>query len=491
MTGKDALALVRDAAATFAGFSALAYAAGYLALRARARALGIDPGFSLLDEVYVFSGFRFVLSLLFTLLLLTPALWVVRAWMAWIEGRPRLRAWVSGLAVLVLAAAVLAQFQVLDVRGLLLTLSPHGVLAEAALGRNAWGVALFFVAVAASALGALWLYDRLRRERYGGLTPALAIIVALQLLFLPAVQGVFFADREVRVLERPPESAPSLTGRVGLVDRSKDKVVLLEVAGASEPRLVTLAADRIDGIGVTRIVTLSQFLDELRTAPAACQAPAGAHADAEPFWRLVLGELQHTLENIGSLGEGRASIGAVFVADIDGGRLLAPPRRLSARGDLSWPVIGSDGTVYALDGGRLVRLTPAGTTEASGPQATTWRKLVGVGPGGVVAGVLAEPSPFGRPALLSRTGALQVGPPPTTIEERRRQGVLLQESQALEGGRSLRVGRSERGGRGFDVFYAQAGAERLDVSDCGDDSCGQPSIAPDGSKIVYIRQARE
>jgi hypothetical protein len=68
--------------------------------------------------------------------------------------------------------------------------------------------------------------------------------------------------------------------------------------------------------------------------------------------------------------------------------------------------------------------------------------------------------------------------------------VLLQESQALEGDRSLRVSRSARGGRGFDVFYAQPGADRLDVSDCGDDSCGQPSMAPDGSKIVYVRQTR-
>ena len=40
--------------------SVLAYVSGYLALRARAHALGTDPGFKLVDEAYVFAGFRFV-----------------------------------------------------------------------------------------------------------------------------------------------------------------------------------------------------------------------------------------------------------------------------------------------------------------------------------------------------------------------------------------------------------------------------------------------
>src|SRR5215470_17390350 len=47
--------------------SAASYASGYLALRSRAHALGTDPGFTLLDQAYVFAGFRFTLSTLVAL----------------------------------------------------------------------------------------------------------------------------------------------------------------------------------------------------------------------------------------------------------------------------------------------------------------------------------------------------------------------------------------------------------------------------------------
>ena len=57
--------------------SGAAYGCGYLALRARAHALGTDPGFALIDQAYVFAGFRFVLALLFALLVMTPLLLVL------------------------------------------------------------------------------------------------------------------------------------------------------------------------------------------------------------------------------------------------------------------------------------------------------------------------------------------------------------------------------------------------------------------------------
>ena len=73
----------KNAAIVLTSLSGAAYACGYLVVRARARALGIDPGFALVDQAYVFAGFRFVLVLLISLLVSVPALLLLR----WLAGR--------------------------------------------------------------------------------------------------------------------------------------------------------------------------------------------------------------------------------------------------------------------------------------------------------------------------------------------------------------------------------------------------------------------
>jgi hypothetical protein len=335
---------------------------------------------------------------------------------------------------------------------------------------------------------------------------SLTLILALQLLYLPVLQGVLFADRYVRVLDAAPRSAPGLLGRVAIVDRAKDKVSLLGVVSDHDPRLVTVNSSDVDGIGVGQIVTLSQFLKMISVAPAAltlsaaspvgaqpAQTPtaaavgegSGPHATA-PFWQMVASQLRRTLENIGSLGESRADRGAIYVVAIQANGPPSP-QRLSRLADFSWPVIGARGEVFALQGRRLVRLDASGAATPVGPASIRWLKLVGVGADEAVAGLLDSSPPFGEPAILSRGGRVSQFPAPATPDERKRQGVLLQESQSLDGGRRLVVGRSQRGGRGFDVFYSSPTVDRLNVSDCGDASCGQPSIATDGSRIVYIR----
>jgi len=72
-------------------------------------------------------------------------------------------------------------------------------------------------------------------------------------------------------------------------------------------------------------------------------------------------------------------------------------------------------------------------------------------------------------------------PPPETSEERRLNGLLLQEDRDYANGWRLEIRRSARGGRGFDVFLITDGATR-NISDCGDDACGQPSLAPDAGR---------
>jgi hypothetical protein len=162
---------------------------------------------------------------------------------------------------------------------------------------------------------------------------------------------------------------------------------------------------------------------------------------------------------------------------------------LGAAGDLSWPVLAPDGaTVFALRGRQLVRFTVSGSGETPiGPEAD-WRKLIGVDPDGAVLGFVAG-VPRARPAMLTATGELLMLPQPETSDERAKVSSLLQENRAYSDGRELRVERSARGGRGFDVLLVAAGVER-NLSNCGHDACGQPSLSPDGQLVLYILAAR-
>jgi len=65
---------------------------------------------------------------------------------------------------------------------------------------------------------------------------------------------------------------------------------------------------------------------------------------------------------------------------------------------------------------------------------------------------------------------------------------LLKEDRRYTEG-LMEVSRSKHGGRGFDVYYT-IGQQTLNVSDCGDDLCGQPSLSPDGQCVLYVRHER-
>jgi hypothetical protein len=67
--------------------------------------------------------------------------------------------------------------------------------------------------------------------------------------------------------------------------------------------------------------------------------------------------------------------------------------------------------------------------------------------------------------------------------------VLLQEARSYADGTRPEVRDSERGGRGRDVFLIEGTSER-NLSDCGDNLCGQPARSIDGATVFYIRSVR-
>ena len=325
----------------------------------------------------------------------------------------------SWLGVAVLALGAIAQLQVLGIHGLLLDEHVAATpLGQAALTSNGLALSLWLLAVGGTALSILWLSRRRRADPLGA---TIGLVAALHVLFLPAVQGILFADRYVRVLDRAPAAAADFSGPTAIVDRGGGKAVLLGFVAGGRTRLVTVNEKDLNGIGIGSVMPIDQFLGA-RTAtatmlllvqappagkpqapPAGTGAPSAA-AQAKPsdrvattFWSTVVGQLKHTLKNIGSLGEGGASQGRIFVAEIARTRIAGPSAERRQR-----PLLAGHGAGWS----RLCppqwqswparcrrpvrsRRSPAGEMDEAHRCRFGWR---GLG--------LAHAPPFGRPAML-------------------------------------------------------------------------------------------
>jgi hypothetical protein len=216
-------------------------------------------------------------------------------------------------------------------------------------------------------------------------------------------------------------------------------------------------------------------------AMAQATAPQAAAGGLEHMFWSGIEALHLTFRAIGTLSGG-PDRGAVWQFDVRSHTRT----KVGAGTALAWPVQGSDPrVVFALHDGDVVAISvPDGVETKVGPKAA-WRKLIGVAPDNTILG-LVQDSTGARPALLTRAGELSILPPGTTDEDRNRVSLLLQEDRPYGADRRLVVARSERGGRGFDV-YDITGRDRLNASDCGDDACGQPSLSLDQSRVLYIR----
>jgi hypothetical protein len=231
--------------------------------------------------------------------------------------------------------------------------------------------------------------------------------------------------------------------------------------------------------------TASLAASLILTGTVAAQAPPAA-----PQQRWVqtfsngLKRLALLFSDIGSLASGPSS-GEVWRFDRRNGQR----HRIGSAVDLAWPAPSPDGSfVYALRGRQVFRIAVSDGRETPVGAPADWRKLLGVLPDGIVIGLIDD-DPFPRPALLDQDGKRTDLPPPATDEERKQIGVLLQEARAYADGARLEVRDSERGGRGRDVFLID-GAYKQNLSDCGDQLCGQPARSMDGIMFFYTRGVR-
>lgn len=490
-------------AAALGALAILGYVTGYLVLRARAHALGIAPSFDLLDEVYVFAGFRFLISALVLLALAAPVLAVAVAGAGWLKLRLPPSAvlpfaW-AGLAAIAVAVLILLS-DVLAIRDLLFVAGDANGAATAlptyldprrpGYGPRVLGLEL--LAVALAALTAIWL-ARTGHARQR-LAVGLALVLALQLFHLPVLHGALRADRVVPVLQTVPDSASALEGTALIVDRNATVATLFGRTGPSEAALVTIPAEDLHGLPQGRPVTL---FAPAQPAPrgtgltlAAGHAAAGMRtlAAAGPetedgFLAAVTDRLGRLLENLGALSDTDRLAGQVIEAHLAADGTVLGTRTLSAPdAALAWPVTGEDGAVFALQDGAVVRVGTAGSltvVEAS----LRWRKLIGVLPSGAVVGLATVGQAPGG-AMVDpghRTAApTTIALPPPTV------ATLLAGTFAHRSGDILEVNRSARGGRGLDVYLIRDGIRR-DVSGCGDARCVQPSLSADRDRVLFVR----
>jgi hypothetical protein len=259
----DRVKLAGSVLATISGF---AYACGYLVSRSRARALGIDFGFALVNEVYVFRGFRFLLLLLLTTLMVSPVILIAHgvALYATKGRRPSLLMSFEIFGIVYLAFVVIGLFVVTLLVSDALLRRPagwfHDALWGAILGRNPVGLAVTFATVAVTACATYWLIRRsVARRLVDGLTWSLVLEVTLLVLLLPIQNGAFWADHVVQTFEHPPAELGPAGSSFWVIDRNADRVVLLLSNAAGTPKLVTYPADKLDGITMTGSVPLEQL----------------------------------------------------------------------------------------------------------------------------------------------------------------------------------------------------------------------------------------
>jgi hypothetical protein len=488
--------------------SALAYVTGYLVLRARAHALGLEPALDLVEEAYVFAGFRFLYASLVWLLWIVPACLVVRLlarpWSERVRRRVGVRLDWTLLALLL--ALTMLDLQILDASAVLLEVragQAPSAMGSAVLGDSSvpWRTA---ASMLLPALTVVLFYDRLQQQR-GPFEGVLGLLLAVQVLTLPIQHGALSADRGVRVLSRPPAAASDLLAPVAVVDRTGKQVTLYSLDGARAPRLTVLPTSALDGVGVTRVARLRDFVRELgrearreepRPAPptpdpVAPPVPVAATqlvpVQSAELFALVGERLQITFDAIGSLGDSPVERGEIWRASFAGEGAAPQRQRVGTDGDLRWPVAAAGGIVYALRGSQLVTVTQEGSAR---PVACSlrWRKLLGVTAEAGVAGLVAHEGAT-VPAVFA-DGLARIGGPAVTSEEKAKVARLLQDTRAYAGGERLQSLRSERGGRGFDVMLTRADGRSMNVSDCGDDACGQAALIPGSSAILYVRSPR-
>jgi hypothetical protein len=263
----EAINLLKNIGGVLATVTSIIYAAGYMVLRCRSNALGTDLSFKLLDETYIFAGFRFVLITLVTLLLLSPIILFVKWLTAWAFSKlstdfANIIEWV---VLAVLAFVTIFFLKIFGVSGLLIQDqdTSYSHIQQAVLGgQPLLRLSLTFLTTFVASISFIWLRKNYLEYGFNEFNVLLSIVFFVQLCVLPAFHGALFADHRVRVLNEVPASLKSIHPPVCIVERNGDWASLFGKNEDNQSCLVNIKTGDLNGIPVKRIVNLLEFIEK-------------------------------------------------------------------------------------------------------------------------------------------------------------------------------------------------------------------------------------
>jgi Holliday junction resolvase len=187
--------------------------------------------------------------------------------------------------------------------------------------------------------------------------------------------------------------------------------------------------------------------------------------------------------------------GQVWVADVAGGTRRKITADEGYRSPVYFPA-GSD--ILALQGGYVVRI-PTGSDRAEKLyRAENITKLVGFSretPGEVLALTEDDARRVVPATLLVNSGGITPFPFDPQSSRDRQMLEHLEGWQRSYGETVVYVKREPRQALSgsvevFNVFLKTPGRDPVNISDCDMANCGQPSLSPDGSRVLFIKASQ-
>ena len=172
-------------------------------------------------------------------------------------------------------------------------------------------------------------------------------------------------------------------------------------------------------------------------------------------------------------------------------------KALTTDGGYTSPIFSTDGRIYALEGGSLVRLpqeTGAGVAIHKVPGAVKLVGFDGTNTDELVL-LLDVPPPASPLAALSvKSGRVTPLPYDATSEEQRRMLAQIRAQEREYGTTAVYTKTESRRGlsrnvQWTDVYIRRGTAAPRNISQCDGVSCVQPALSPDGRSVAFIKTA--
>jgi hypothetical protein len=184
-------------------------------------------------------------------------------------------------------------------------------------------------------------------------------------------------------------------------------------------------------------------------------------------------------------------VGEIWVADLATGAI----RPVATEGKYRSPIFLLDGSILTLKGDKVVHFPGGGTSPSVLQTVKGIDKLVGTNTkeSGRVLAVLEDADGRSMPAILSLDdGAISPLPMDWESEEDIRVLAHLRGWERDYGDIELAVQRVRKSGmvgtrEWHDVFLIRKGENPKNITNCDGSDCGQPSLSPDRTRVVFIK----